>query len=628
MAPLLFACGMRPHLLRLEHLLRERATELGLQPERVKVFAFLDDVLVAVPAELAAEVQTMADECLADLGLQLQAHKTQAWSPETACPAGLEQQWRADGLTIVGVPLGEPLPSDGMPDPRDGQRVDVGTPSFAAQHCKDVCSRASAFLDRIAELPVHASPHQPAVQAASLLLRLCGASKINHLLRTIPPQDVEGMAAKFDDAILAAYEQITRLDPLTEDQRLQCQLPLRLSGRGFRSQRALAPAAWLASWAQCLSEVRARTGLECLDDLGACTLPLAEACRAAAARLPSAADHLPADWSSLTAKPHPKLQKPLSKALDKVKHEDLLHRADDEGRARLRSCAGPFSGAWQLASPSAPSERLDDADYMFTARSLLGQTVVPPHIRTCSNIAASGPRKGVPCDEGICARAHHAHRCARGGGLVSRSCALEQTWEQIHRECGFHTTRQVHVPAWDRSKWVCQVCTSSCATSKPGVCNTCRAARVPVREEAILDIEVQSPLCPRLYLDVTVHHSVPGDQGRLRAAATRNGAVNAEAEEDKFVRYPPAATPWRMVPLAVETYGRLGSCALRHLRQLARAEVAKSGGHQMWDTHRLLSRWCARLSVALHRANARNVRRALGGAWSGTEAWLESDMLS
>ena len=101
--------------------------------------------------------------------------------------------------------------------------------------------------------------------------------------------------------------------------------------------------------------------------------------------------------------------------------------------------------------------------------------------------------------------------------------------------------------------------------------------------------------------------------------------LSTQRQNDKFSRYPRNATPWRMEPLAMETFGRLGTRTLRHLRQLARAEVAKSGGHETWGVHQLLNRWCARLSVALHRANARNARRSIGRS---AEVWLESDWLA
>ena len=54
----------------------------------------------------------------------------------------------------------------------------------------------------------------------------------------------------------------------------------------------------------------------------------------------------------------------------------------------------------------------------------------------------------------------------------------------------------------------------------------------------------------------------------------------SEAESDKHRRYPAAQTPWRAVPLATETGGRLGDEALKLLRKLARnqAEKLEEGG--------------------------------------------------
>ena len=80
------------------------------------------------------------------------------------------------------------------------------------QRCLEVARRAGALLDRVAELPSLASPHLPAVQASALLLRMCGATKVNHLLRTTPPRDVNPAAAAFDDALLNAYVELSQLD--------------------------------------------------------------------------------------------------------------------------------------------------------------------------------------------------------------------------------------------------------------------------------------------------------------------------------------------------------------------------------------------------------------------------------
>ena len=88
--------------------------------------------MIAAPAELAAEVLPTARRVLGELGLELQPGKTQAWSARAACPAGLEPQSRAEGLTLVGVPQGEPLPENGLPDDRDGLKMDLGANDYTA----------------------------------------------------------------------------------------------------------------------------------------------------------------------------------------------------------------------------------------------------------------------------------------------------------------------------------------------------------------------------------------------------------------------------------------------------------------------------------------------------------------
>ena len=133
------------------------------------------------------------------------------------------------------------------------------------------------------------------------------------------------------------------------------------------------------------------------------------------------------------------------------------------------------------------------------------------------------------------------------------------------------------------------------------------------REEAVLDLEVRSAEVPKLYLDVTVRHAVHSDHGRLQRAANRDGATNVEAEADKRERYPADRSVYKALPLALETFGRHGQASLKYLRKLARkqAERLEEGGENAVGA--LVVRWGKSLSVALHRATARNLRAALGG---------------
>jgi hypothetical protein len=622
LAPLLFACGLRPGLRGLEDALRDAATARGLARESVRVFAYLDDLAVLTPPGLAADVLPTAQRVLDAFELELNAAKTQVWSRASPRPTGVpEEHWRAAGLTLVGVPLGEPLPANGLPDHEDEVRVDLGAASFTAERCAETAARAAAFVGKLAELPELASPHLPAVQSAALLLRLCGLGKLTHLLRSNAPPQTQGAARDFDTAVLHAYETLAALDPLTSEQALQCQLPLRLGGRGLRSQERLAPAAWVGSWAQCVAEVALRTGLDSLLDLDSSPLPLAAACREALAALPPAPpgarqeETLPS-WSDLARAPRAKAQRLLSKRLDEKNYNQLLSVLCEPEAARLRSCGGPLAGGWQLATPGQRAELLEDRDYEATARALLGQDLANPDGATCRNRRRTGARAGEACGAPLCRKARHSYLCAVGGGFVSRTEAVERVWGRIHAECGYAVDTQVYEPSWDRWRWRCP--TPGCAGHgvvwqlPAAPCSLC-GARVPVeREEAVLDLEVRSAEVPKKFLDVTVRHPVSNVAGRLSRAARADGATNAVAEGDKRDRYPSERSVHAVVPLALETYGRHGKTALRYLRKLARKQAETLEDSSGETASALVVRWGRWLSVALHRATARNLRASAG----------------
>ena len=133
LAPLLFACGLSPSLRRLEEQLQDAAAARGLPRSSARVLAFLNDVALLVPPELAELAQSLAKAALHDYGLELSEAKTQAWSRRSPCPPCLAPYWRATGLTLVGAPLGKPLPENGLPADQDEQRVDVAPESHAKE---------------------------------------------------------------------------------------------------------------------------------------------------------------------------------------------------------------------------------------------------------------------------------------------------------------------------------------------------------------------------------------------------------------------------------------------------------------------------------------------------------------
>ena len=115
---------------------------------------------------------------------------------------------------------------------------------------------------------------------------------------------------------------------------------------------------------------------------------------------------------------------------------------------------------------------------------------------------------------------------------------------------------------------------------------------------------------------MTVAH--PGSGAYVAQAARENGYAAARAEAGKHEKYPPnARVRGRLVPLAVETYGRLGDEGLSFLRRAAGRACSRTtalavlGGE---GPPAALGAWLQRQSVALQKTNAAIIKAATGAA--------------
>ena len=143
-----------------------------------------------------------------------------------------------------------------------------------------------------------------------------------------------------------------------------------------------------------------------------------------------------------------------------------------------------------------------------------------------------------------------------------------------------------------------------------------------VVERAILDLRLEAPPdAPITYADNVVTH--PCSATHLHGAAAENGYAARQAEAAKHGRYPPTArVRGRLVPLAVETYGRLGEEGLRFLRKAAgractrTTALAVLGGE---GPPAPLGAWLERQSVALQKNNTAALKAAAGAAATGRD---------
>ena len=87
--------------------------------------------------------------------------------------------WRSDladderGVKILGTPL--------------------GSPEFVSKHLRERLAEERRLLEQI--------PKLPDAQCAWLLLHYCAAPRANHLLRTLPPEEVQQYAQDHDNEI-------------------------------------------------------------------------------------------------------------------------------------------------------------------------------------------------------------------------------------------------------------------------------------------------------------------------------------------------------------------------------------------------------------------------------------------
>ena len=110
------------------------------------------------------------------------------------------------------------------------------------------------------------SPKLPLLRASWLLLYFCAVPRINHLLRTVPPDLVQGFAGRHDASIQDTFKALFAI-PSEEswDANLhsiaystwlcQSQLPMRLGGCGLRNSTRTSNAAYWASWADALQGI-------------------------------------------------------------------------------------------------------------------------------------------------------------------------------------------------------------------------------------------------------------------------------------------------------------------------------------------------------------------------------------
>jgi hypothetical protein len=518
MGPFLFALALQPAL---EHT-AEDATQ---QAPGAVVVSFADDVsMVARPVGLRAAFEAFTvDAAVVGLGVQPLKCAISGGPPEAAArlAAELGVRHRPEGVTICGAP--------------------VGSDEYVAGVLHERAAGIIARVEKLRRLPL-------AKQSQWVLLHRSLSLQMVHLMRTTPWQQLEPSIRAVEDAICSAASALFQVPAEAVNQaHEQMRLPLRHAGFGLRRVQPIeADAARLAGAARAQAAVQ--DGPEaCHPFSGATRQPLLDVWHGVFdfgaeehGWAPSARE-LPAQF---VLDELPYMQQVISRQCGDAAGAAFLASFDlatDEGMrgaARVRSAASGTSAAWLTAVPTVPTLRLTDSDFVMAGRHRLGLGVPAP--------VGSPP---CVCGAADSSKADHALSCRLNAGYnTMRHDSGYKAWCRIIRRAGCKTAVE---PLYNRY--------------------------VPGAGLKRADIECVWPRSEHItMLDCVITH--PAAASYVRRASRTSGAAAEQQEDNKIREHADfsQSDAYEFVPLAMESYGRLGLKASRFLSALG-DEAARNG---------------------------------------------------
>ena len=234
LGPLLFSLVLHPLALRI----RDEFPNLDLG------VWYLDDGAIVGDVEDVFKVFQLIENEGPARGLVLNVRKNEVWWPTRASPdpfpADVDRVEDA-GVKLLGAP--------------------IGTREFTTEFVKkklkalgEVCKALREVNDAQVELG---------------LFRGClSYNKINHLLRTCPPDLLKDALEKFDEHFQNIVAEILRVPCLSEDQWEQASLPVRFAGLGVNQTKVIAGSAYVGSCALTRDLVAALLGQDSYEPTG------------------------------------------------------------------------------------------------------------------------------------------------------------------------------------------------------------------------------------------------------------------------------------------------------------------------------------------------------------------------
>ena len=532
LGPALFATAIHPILRDLQERFQE-----------IHILAYLDDVfLLGHPDKTLEAFQNLKDMFLSG-SLSVSDSKCEIFSPSgTINTANTYVQVTSEGSMFLGTP--------------------IGSTAFVESSCSQIVQSGSSLCDYLPKL------NDP--QSALLLLRHCHVPKLDHLARTVHPNNIRKAASIHDSMTRATFSQVLGFPELVLPWE-QISLPVRLGGFGMSSLSSTFKLGYVASWIHSLAELPLRfpAVIPMVDNV--VDHQFGSVGDALAKSIPP--DKLLSDY---LANPK-KLQSRLSNQFfaDQLQLS-LNNSATARDASRLYSLQGKGAGAWLNAIPATQGFAFKPCDFRLASLVRLGLPISLSHWSEACNCSA-------PLDDS----GYHLLTCKTGGGPIWSHESIAGVWSECLRSLQIHHRRE------PRNRYV----TSDC---RPDI--------------VMFDSESAS----NLDLDISLAH--PWSADAFPSSADRTGVAAKQRENRKAAKYSqqklPGTSVLKAIPLVFEHFGAWGEEAKNFLRKLAAFssdEVGQPNAPEFVDF------WRKRFSVQLQKCNARVIQKKLNVLCGGCQ---------
>lgn len=313
-------------------------------------------------------------------GLHLNVKKNEIWWPSRSSsdpfPAEVDRVTN-EGVKLLGVP--------------------IGTKEFTSQFVKKKLKVLKDVCDLLKEVDN--------AQVELGLFRGClSFNKINHLLRTSPPDLLEEALSQFDEHFHAMLATILRVPCLAEDQWEQASLPVKYAGIGVNQTKIVAGPAYIGSCVLTRDLVAALLKRKHYNPPGVAELQAEH----------EAATSIPHDLVDLQTQQ--RVQQQLSAERHEAIFQELMARSSARSNNLMLACSMPHASDWLLAPPIPGLGLALQSDKFRTALKFrLGIPLFSPG-STCPALSHDGKVCGAEMDD----FGDHAVCCHFGTSLVFR----------------------------------------------------------------------------------------------------------------------------------------------------------------------------------------------------------------